>query len=162
MQMNRVDCYDSTGRLRVIPDAWFVYLFFCVSSHPAGLVKIGVSKTPLFRLADIQTNSAFPMQSGMYVVAGTESCAKRIESEAKKAWAHRNTRGEWFTFTFGDPFVREETESIINAVYYRHVGRPLRWSRVSPEQVQACVALRCRNSFEAQARRRKKGRGQPS
>lgn len=79
-------------------------------SHPSGgHVKIGVSRDPLRRIAELQTGNPHPLLLlGLLASGVTQAEARKVEAEAHTRHAVHRLEGEWFNLPnpaalLGDP-----------------------------------------------------------
>jgi len=142
MSIVRLDQYRSDGRLKLSLAGWSLYAALTEMPSGDGLVKIGISTSPLQRLYSVHCGSPFPVGMAVWAYVGTKSQAMRAENRLKRRFAERQTRGEWFTFDFSSPADKEEFHSACRAAYAKATGRLLEWRKVSLEQMQIASSLK--------------------
>lgn len=155
MSVQNLGIYDADGRLRRDFDMWFLYVAFTRPMKTGALVKIGITKTPLDRFFEIHSCSPFPVEVALWVDVGGSAKVRKLEAAVHRAFADRNTRGEWFRFDLTDEHDKSAFHSTMRKLFTDHTGRQLTWKKSTLEQIRAYASTRPRTP------RGKKGRRQP-
>lgn len=116
-------------------DGWFLYAAFCDTGTDQGLVKIGISRTPLKRAVALMHGSPFRINALLWTMAGKRPVAQRLEARLKRAFQDRNTRGEWFQFNFADKGDKEVFHAATRLAYRMEVGGELKWDKASQDVI---------------------------
>lgn len=140
MGVQRVDIYGPDGRLRRDFDIWFLYAAFTRLTPTEALVKVGITKVPLDRFFEVHSTSPFPVEVALWVDVGDSSKVRKLEAAVKRAFAERNTRGEWFRFNLSEAADKAFFHQTMRSKFLEHTGRVLEWKRSTLEQVLAHVA----------------------
>lgn len=116
-------------------------------------VKIGVTTNPYDRYNTLRTG--IPFKSVMlYSPVGEKRKAFKLERALHKAFADRNTQGEWFSFSLED---KAEFHNATKLKYLEHVGKSLAWDQVTLEAVNAyLVEIEVRKRAAAGRKKRRK------
>lgn len=148
-----MDMYGSDGRLRRDFDLWFLYAAFTRPAEADALVKIGITKVPLDRFFEVHATSPFPVEIALWVDVGDASRVRKLEAAVKRAFADRNTRGEWFRFNLREASDKRAFHDTLRLLFLEHTGRVLTWKKSTLAQILAHSASKPKPA------RAKKGRG---
>lgn len=140
MSLQRLDIYDR-GRLRLY-EHWRIYALFCMRTPTEAVVKIGCSSIVYDRMVALQAGLPFRIGVCLHAPVGERGLTMHMERKIHKAFQHRNTRGEWFEFDMGDPEAKAEFHYVTKTVYQTLLGKPLKWDRISQEQISAFATLK--------------------
>lgn len=152
MSVQKLDWYDG-GRLRTY-EAWRLYALFCMRTPSDAVVKIGVSSIVYQRMLSLKTGMPYPMGVCLHASVGDRSQAARFEAALHRAFADRNTRGEWFEFNLADPVDKFAFHNTMNAVFRSMFVGELKWDKITPEQLDAYAALMQQEAKEKKARKK--------
>lgn len=154
MSFHKLDIYDA-GRLRLY-EHWRIYALFCMRTPTDAVVKIGASSIVYDRLLSLQAGLPFRIGVCLHAPVGERGHTMEVEAALHKAFKERNTRGEWFEFDLADPTAKSEFHDTTKAIYERMVGNPLKWDKITAEQLSAFAAMKKREAEErkAQSKRR--------
>lgn len=97
-----------------------------------GYVKVGISRVPFERIYSIHCGSPSPVRAAQWTWVGSLHMGKRIEEEVKKAWANRNTRGEWYRFDYSSKADKADFHDTLSAIVEVVTGREPKWDRLRP------------------------------
>lgn len=98
---------------------------YVIASDPAGPVKIGFSKHPEKRLAQLQTGHSETLRL-YYFHAMPAECVKLMEKAVHATNRHRKVKGEWFKLSVEDAILEvrhavirysDNLELVTNKVY---------------------------------------------
>lgn len=142
MGVQTMGVYDSDGRLRRDFDMWFLYAAFTRPASASALVKVGITKTPLDRFFEIHSGSPFPVEVALWVDVGDSSKVRKLEAAVHRAFASRNTRGEWFQFDLSNEGDKAEFHSTLRKLFLEHTGRRLIWKKSTLSQIRAYAVTR--------------------
>lgn len=134
-------------------NAWFVYAALGDTGRPVFVAKIGISTTPLKRMAQVHMNSPYPIVAGMWAMVGGQAQARRAESRIKKAFADRSTRGEWFEFDQTKDEDKRRFNFTVKSLCAAAANRELEWHRVQKREIEAFIAADMQVSLENSKKR---------
>lgn len=129
-------------------DAYFIYAAFTCE----GYIKVGISRVPFERIAQVHAGSPFAIEAAMWSWVGSHHHAKRIESRLKKLWAVRNSRGEWYRFDYEGADEKRAFFDTINVVFEARVGTAPEWTKHSHDDIRAMVNQTIRKNLSGYLR----------
>lgn len=112
-------------------DTWFLYVIFTETPDGMGLLKVGVTQSPLERVQAIRQGSPLPLKAAIFCEAGNKKVAFGIEAGIHALFKQRRTRGEWFRFDYADPTDKQCFHQGTKTVYTLFTKRQLSWAKVS-------------------------------
>lgn len=136
-------------------EAWRIYALFCMRSPSEAAIKIGVSSTIYQRLLTLQTGLPYPMGICLHSLIGDRGQAMRLEAALHRAFAHRNTRGEWFAFDLSSEADKREFHDTVRRVNASLFDDLLTWEKIHPEQLAEYASMRHIEDIERGRRKRK-------
>lgn len=116
-------------------NAYFVY----AACTEAGYVKVGISGKPAERIFSVHSGSPSPVRAAQWVWIGSASMARKIESQVKKQWSQRHTRGEWYKFDYSKPEDKRDFHDTLNAIIEVVTKKPPEWTRLNPNGVDTLL-----------------------
>lgn len=108
-------------------DAWSLYVAMTDTGRDIGVVKIGVSTIPLDRILAINHSCPYPIIAAKWSFVRSKAIAWKIESRIKKAFADKNTRGEWFEFDYTSETDKRRLNDTVSAMYMMEAGIKPDW-----------------------------------
>lgn len=111
----------------IYTDAWSVYVAMTDTGRDIGVVKIGVSTIPLDRILTIHHSCPYPVIAAKWAFVRSKAIAWKIESRIKKAFADKNTRGEWFEFDYSSEADKRRLNDTVSMMFMLEVGAKPDW-----------------------------------
>jgi len=132
----------------------YVYMLLCQDFDGPVYVKVGVSHSPLQRLAALKTSCPMTPQRLAYAVTPTRSRAFRIERDLHKEMARWRNQGEWFRVEMAE---KAEFNAAWHKVFmlYGSEGCRLKWEQIA---VQPLLKMWRQNSAIHLRAMKKRGR----
>jgi hypothetical protein len=140
MTINYIKHFDSQGRLRNLSD-WCIYSAFANLPDGGGIVKVGISQSPLRRIYNVHCGSPFEIEAALWAHVGTKESALSIERSVKYRFASHRTRGEWFSFDFASQDEKQFFHATFHRAYMRTTGRRLAWRKTTIEKIKEVLEV---------------------
>jgi hypothetical protein len=123
-------------RLPIYLNRWRVYALICDMGGDEFVVKIGVSKKPYQRYANLYTG--LPFHSVMlHAYVGSRKKAFKLEKSLHQQFADRQTRGEWFKFKLSEKTIFHEN---FMTIYTQAIGKTLTWEKIFADNLSKYIA----------------------
>lgn len=140
MTINYIKHFDSQGRLRNLAD-WCVYAAFAQIPGSGGIVKVGISQSPLRRIYEVHCGSPFGIEAAMWAHVGEKRRALSIERSIKHRFAGNRTRGEWYCFDFASETDKKFFHATFHRAYMRATGQPLEWRKTTIAKIREVIEV---------------------
>jgi len=121
-------------------DAWFLYAVLADTRRPIFVAKVGISTTPLRRIAAVHEASPFPIVAGIWAMVGGRSAAASAEARIRKAFSDRRTQADWYEFDQTSHDDRSRFNLTIRSLAAAAAHRPLEWHRLQQGEIQRYLA----------------------
>lgn len=130
-------------------------VFFYAVCTEHGYIKLGISRRPYHRLAEINGGSPSRVKGAMWSWVGDFSSGRELEFEMRRVWKGRRTRGEWFSFDYDDPSDKRVFHDDLNAAFEKICGRKAEWARFDPKRIAEILAEIGKEAYESKKKRRR-------